>query len=64
MLFRSINYFINETIDEEKQQEVYDFLKDSQEDSVAEALKKLGEDDFSENEIRLMRMKFISEFGN
>ena len=60
----NINYFINETIDEEKQQEVYDFLKDSQEDSVAEALKKLGEDDFSENEIRLMRMKFISEFGN
>jgi ATP-dependent DNA helicase RecQ len=60
----NINYYINETIDEEKQQEVYDYLKEAQEDSVAEALRSLGEDDFSEDEVRLMRMKFISEFGN
>jgi ATP-dependent DNA helicase RecQ len=60
----NINYYINQTIDEEKQQEVYDYLKNANEDSVAEALRNLGEDDYSESEVRLMRMKFISEFGN
>jgi len=60
----NINYYIDKADDEEKQSEVYDYLKEAQTDSVEDALKELGEDDFSEEEIRLMRLKFISEFGN
>ena len=60
----NINYYIDESIDADKQQEVYDYLKETQTDSVQEALQSLGEDDFTEEEVRLMRLKFISEFGN
>ncbi len=60
----NINYYIDKSVDEEKQKEVYDYLKDAQTDSLEAALKDLGEDDYSEDEVRLMRLKFISEFGN
>ncbi len=60
----NIGYYIDEVIDEEKQGEVYDYFKEAQTDSVAEAIKELGEDTYTEEEVRLMRIKFISEFGN
>lgn len=60
----NINYYIDDVIDEEKQEEVYEYLRDAQTDDINAALRELGEDDYSEEEIRLMRIKFISEFGN
>jgi len=60
----NISYYIDQVIDEEKQLEVYDYFRESESDSVAEALKELGENDYTEEEIRLMRIKFLSEFGN
>jgi ATP-dependent DNA helicase RecQ len=60
----NINYYIDKAVDEEKQAEVYDYMKIAQTDSLTDALKELGEDDYSEEEVRLMRLKFISEFGN
>ncbi|MFN5181932.1 MAG: RecQ family ATP-dependent DNA helicase, partial [Bacteroidota bacterium] len=60
----NINYYIDQSVDDEKQKEVYEYLKNTQEDSLVEALKELGEDDYSEEEVRLIRLKFISEFGN
>ena len=60
----NINYYIDEMMDPEKQEEVYEYFKESDSDSVQAALKELGEDDYSEEEVRLMRIKFISEFGN
>lgn len=60
----NISYYINEIIDEDKQEEIYDYFKTSSSDSLDEALQELGEDDYTEEEIRLMRIKFISEFGN
>lgn len=60
----NINYFIDELMEEEKQEEVYEYFRDSDSDNVQAALKELGEDDYSEEEVRLMRIKFISEFGN
>ncbi|MBS1636702.1 MAG: DNA helicase RecQ [Bacteroidetes bacterium] len=60
----NINYYINDVIDEEKQEEVYEYLREAETDDIQAALKELGEDDYSEEEIRLMRIKFISEFGN
>jgi len=60
-----INYYINEVLDEDHQDEVFDYFKDEAEtESIAEALAELGEDEYSEEDIRLMRIKFISELGN
>jgi len=60
----NIGYYINETIDEEKQKEIYEYFKDAPSDNIAKALEELGENDFTEEEIRLLRIKFISELGN
>lgn len=60
-----IDYYINEVLDEDHQDEVFDYFKEeAQSESVQEALDVLGEDEYSEEEIRLMRIKFISELGN
>ncbi len=61
----NLDYYINGLIDEERQAEVYEYFREEAEtESVEEALAELGEDDFSEEDIRLMRIKFISELGN
>ena len=60
----NISYYINDIIDEDKQDDIYDYFKTSSSDSLEEALAELGEDDYTEEEIRLMRIKFMSEFGN
>ncbi len=59
-----INYYINEVIDHDRQDEVYDYFRAATSDSVEDALAELGEDDYSEEDIRLMRIKFMSEMGN
>ena len=59
----NINYYINDVMDEDKQEEIFDYFKECETDSVSEALAELG-GDFEESEIRLMRIKFISELGN
>jgi ATP-dependent DNA helicase RecQ len=60
----NINYYINSIIDEDKQEEIYEYFKESETDSVLEALKELGEEDYTEEEIRLIRIKFIAELGH
>lgn len=60
----NLNYYIDDLMDPEKQEEVYEYFKESETDSIEAALKELGEDDYSEEEVRLMRIKFFSEFGN
>jgi ATP-dependent DNA helicase RecQ len=60
----NINYYIEENIDEEKQEEIVDYFKESETDNIDAALKELGENDYTEEEIRLMRIKFLSDFGN
>jgi ATP-dependent DNA helicase RecQ len=60
----NINYYIDQVVDEEKQSEISDYFRESESDSVTEASKELGENEYSEEEIRLVRIKFISEFGN
>nr|MBK9651721.1 DNA helicase RecQ [Bacteroidota bacterium] len=59
-----INYYLNEVIDIDKQQEVFDFFRAAETDSVRDALTELGEDEYTEEEIRLMRIRFMSELGN
>lgn len=60
----NIDYFINEVLDEEQQQEIFDYFREAQDDSVETALTELGDEDYSEEHIRLMRIKFLSDMGN
>jgi ATP-dependent DNA helicase RecQ len=59
-----INYYINEVVDADRQVEVFEYFKTADSDSAEEALRELGENDYSINDIRLMRIKFLSELGN
>jgi ATP-dependent DNA helicase RecQ len=59
-----IGYYINEVIDEDRQDEVFEYFRSAESDSVEDAIKELGEDDYSMEDIRLMRIKFMSEMGN
>ena len=60
----NIAYYIDEVLDTDHQDEVFDYFKEAKSDSVEKALEELGEDEYSEEDIRLMRIKFISELGN
>lgn len=59
----NINYYINEIIDEDSQEELFDFFKENETDDLNRAYRELG-DDFSEEEIRMAHIKFVSEMGN
>ena len=59
-----INYYISEHIDEYHQEEIYDYFSEAESDSIEEALEELGEEEFSEEEVRMMRIKFLSDVGN
>ena len=59
-----IQYYINEVIDEERQEEVFDYFRTAESDSIEDATNELGENEYTEEEIRLMRIKFMSEVGN
>ena len=51
-------------IDEDKQEEVFDYFKSAEIDSIDDALVELGSDDYTREEVQLMRIKFMSEMGN
>ena len=59
-----INYYINTVIESERQEEIFDYFKTAETDSVQSALVELGENDYTPTDIRLMRIRFISEMGN
>lgn len=59
-----ISYYINEIIDEDRQDEIFEYFKKADNDSAEECLAELGEDDYTLNDIRLMRIRFMSELGN
>jgi len=60
----NIDYYINEVIDQDHQEEIYDYFNEAETDTIEDALEELGEDDFTEDDIRLMRIKYISEMAN
>jgi ATP-dependent DNA helicase RecQ len=60
----NINYYIDQAIDDDKKDDIYECLREAETDDINAILKELGEDEYSEEEVRLMRIKFISEFGN
>ena len=58
-----INYFLEEILDQDSIQEIFDFFKQEQENTIESAYKEFGKD-FKEEEIRLVRIKFLSEVAN
>jgi ATP-dependent DNA helicase RecQ len=60
----NLNYYINEAVDEYHQQDIHDYFANAETDSIEEALLALGENEYSVEEVRLMRIKFISDLGN
>ncbi|WP_297086808.1 DNA helicase RecQ [uncultured Draconibacterium sp.] len=60
----NIDYYIDDVLDEDHQEEIFDYFREAETDSVQEALDELGEDEYSEDDIRLMRVKFFSDMGN
>lgn len=59
-----INYYINEVIDEDRQSDIFNYFKTAETDSAEDAQRDLGENDYTLDEIRMMRVKFMSELGN
>jgi len=60
----NLGYFVDEIIDEDRQDEVFDYFRAAEIDSIDQALRDLGTDDYTYEEIQLMRIKFMSELGN
>ena len=58
-----IDYFLDEVMDEDHIDDIYDYFAESETDKLSVAEEELGED-YSEDEIRLVRIKFISEMAN
>lgn len=60
-----ISYFVDQVVPEDVQEEVYDYFRnEAQSDSLEEAMAALKGLDIEENELRLVRIKFLSEMGN
>lgn len=59
----NISYFLNEIMEEDRQEDIYEYFRESESDDLEEAYKELGAD-YTEEEIRLVRIKFLSEQGN
>ena len=59
-----LNYYVNEYVDPYHQEEIYDYFREAESDSIEDAISELGEDEFTEDEVRLMRIKFMSDLGN
>jgi ATP-dependent DNA helicase RecQ len=60
----NVDYYIDDMMDDEKQDEIIEYFKESESDSVESAMKDLGENDYTEEEVRVMRIKFLSDYGN
>ena len=59
----NINYFLNEIMDEDHQEDIFEYFRESESDDLEAAIQELGAD-YTEEEIRLVRVKFMSEMGN
>jgi ATP-dependent DNA helicase RecQ len=59
----NIDYFLEEVMDEDHIDDIYDYFSESESDSLEDAITELGQE-CSEDEIRLVRIKFISDMAN
>lgn len=59
----NIDYFLQEIMDEDHIEDIFEYFKEADSDSLEDAINELGRD-YTEEEIRLVRIKFLSEMGN
>ena len=59
----NVSYYIDEAIDNDIEEDIFDYFRESDTDDIETAMQELG-DDYTEEEIRLVRIKFLSEMGN
>ena len=59
----NIDYFLDEVMDEDRVDDIYDYFRTSETDDLETAAEELG-GDYTEEEIRLVRVKFLSEMAN
>ena len=57
----NIDYYLNEILEEEAQEDILDFFRSMEQDDIEEAIQELG-DEYAEEEIRLMRIKFLASW--
>lgn len=60
----NLDYYIDQILDEDRQDDIYDYFMNAKTDKISAAMEELGDEDYSEDEVRLMRIKFLSEFAN
>ncbi|PIE87794.1 MAG: DNA helicase RecQ [Bacteroidetes bacterium] len=59
-----LSYYVDELVDPYNQEDILDYFREAESDSIEKALEELGEEDYPEMEIRLMRIKYLSDVGN
>ena len=59
----NIDYFLEDVLDDDQIDDIYEYFRESETDSIDDAMDELG-GDYSENEIRFVRIKFLSEQAN
>jgi len=59
-----LSYYVDELVDPYNQEDILDYFREAESDSIDEALDELGEEEYSEVDIRLMRIKYLSDVGN
>lgn len=60
----NLDYYINQVIDRERQKDIYDYFMTAETDNISTALHEFDGEEVSEEELRLMRIKFLSELAN
>lgn len=60
----NLDYYIDHMMDPDRTEEIYDYFMGADSDNIDQALDELGDDEFSEDEIRLVRIKFMSEHAH
>jgi ATP-dependent DNA helicase RecQ len=60
----NLDYYIDNMLDPDRQDEVFDYFMNSHSDKISDAIEELGEEDYDEDDLRLLRVKFLSDHGN
>ena len=60
----NIGYYVDSVMDQDIHDDIYNYFRESESDDLQTAIDELGEDDYTEEEIRLVRIQFLSDMGN
>ena len=60
----NLDYYIDQVLDEDRQEDLFDYFLNAETDDIEAALEDEDNEDYSEEDIRLMRIKFLSEYAN